>query len=243
MGSIWHLVRPLRHPVRPLRHPVRHLGTCHAVNGRAKHKRTYCAQGTPRPVVRARPVVSTEQTMQSTVVYGTLPYVSGLPSTAPLPYAAMPAMSARPSYPMGYLYGHGNLFPFMPNPNWMSEREQMLQHQLLQERQQFEAWRASQAQPQPQPPLVHRGFQLRLGTMLRSFQGGQPVLRGLDLKTRLQIKPLNVPGLLQHLADPPLPRGTTLGGLAQPQGHLRPVLNGLSTDLLLPRTLKPLKLT
>ena len=38
------------------------------------------------------------------------------------------------------------------------------------------------------------------------------MLRGLDLRTRLQIKPLNVPGLLQHLADPPLPRGTTQGG-------------------------------
>ena len=35
-------------------------------------------------------------------------------------------------------------------------------------------------------------------------------------------------GLPQHLADPPLPRGTTLGGLAQPLGHLRPVPNGLS---------------
>ena len=179
------------------------------------------AQGSPSVIQRARPVVSTEQTMQSTAVYGTLPYVSGLPytaplpyaaytaplpSTAPLPYAAMHAMSARP-FPKGY-YDQGNQFPLMPNPNWMSEREQMLQHQLLQERQQFEAWRASQAQPQPQPQLVYRGFQLRLGTMLRSFQGGQPVLRGLDLKTRLQIK-LNMPGLLQHLADPPLPRGTT----------------------------------
>ena len=124
----------------------------------------------------------------------------------------------------------------------MTEREQMLQQQLLQERQQFEAWRASQAQPQPQPPLVHRGFHLRLGTMLRLMQGGQPVLKGLDLKTRSLTK-LNVPGLLQHLADPPLPRGTTLGGLAQPQGHLRPVLNWLSIHLLLLRTLKPLKLT
>ena len=70
--------------------------------------------------------------------------------------------------------------------------------------------------------------------MLRSFQAGQPVLRGLDLKTRLQTKPLNVPGLLQHLADPPLPRGTTLGGLAQPQGHLRPVLNRLSSTVPAP---------
>ena len=113
------------------------------------------AQGTPSVIQRARLVVSTEQqTMQSTAVYGppaVLPYMAPpavLPSTAPLPYAAMPAMSARPSYPVGY-YGQGNQFPLMPNPIWMSVREQMLQHQLLQEPQQFEAWRASQAQPQP----------------------------------------------------------------------------------------------
>ena len=87
-----------------------------------------------------RPAISNEQTMQSTQRYGTLPYVSGppytapLPSTAPLPYAAMPAMSARPTVPMGY-YGQGNQFAFMPNPNWMTEREHMLQQQLLQERQ------------------------------------------------------------------------------------------------------------
>ena len=62
---------------------------------------------------------------------------------------------------MGY-YVQGNQFPLMPNPNWKSVREQMLRHQLLQERQQFKAWRASQAQPQHQPPLFLRGFQLRL---------------------------------------------------------------------------------
>ena len=67
-------------------------------------------------------------------------------------------MSARP-YPMGY-YGQGNQFPPMPNPNWMSEREQMLQHQLLQERQQFEAWRASQAQPQP--PISSSGLPIKV---------------------------------------------------------------------------------
>ena len=126
----------------------------------------------PIPIQTARPVVSTEQrTMQSTALLYTalpdpaMPYSSpAMPSMA-LPYNAMPSvMQARP-YPMGY-YGLGNQFPLMPNPNWMSEREQL----LLQERQQFEAWRASQAQPQPQPPLVHRGFQLKLRTMLRSFQ-------------------------------------------------------------------------
>ena len=122
--------------------------------------------------------------MQSTQRYGTLPYVSGLPytpplpstaplpyaaytaplpSTAPLPYAAMSAMSVSPPFPMGY-YGQGNQFPLMPNPNWMmSLREQMLQQQLLQERQQFEAWRASQAQPQPQPPISSSGLPIKVG--------------------------------------------------------------------------------
>ena len=113
----------------------------------------------------------------------------------------------------------------------------------LQERQQFEAWRASQAQPQLQAPISSSG-PLRLGTMLRLIQVGQPVLKGLDLKTRSLTKlKLNVQGLLQHLADPPLPRGNTLWGLAQPLGHLRPVPNWLSIHLLLLRTLKPLNLT
>ena len=134
-------------------------------------------QDMPSVIQGARLVVTTEQTMQSTQGYGTLPYVSGplytaplpyvaytaaLPSTAPLPYAAMPAMSARPTLPMGY-YGQGNQFPSMPNPNWMmTEREQMLQQQLLQERQQFEAWRANQAQPQSQPPISSSGLPLKV---------------------------------------------------------------------------------
>ena len=59
---------------------------------------------------------------------------------------------------MGY-YGQGSFAPFVPNPNWMSEREQLLQQQLIQERQQYEAWRASQAQafPQPQPQMPSAG--------------------------------------------------------------------------------------
>ena len=73
----------------------------------------------------------------------------------------MPAMSARPSYPVGY-YGQGNQFPLMPNPIWMSVREQMLQHQLLKEQQQFEAWRASQAQPQSQPPISSSALPIKV---------------------------------------------------------------------------------
>ena len=133
------------------------------------------AQGMPSVIQRARPVVSTEQRMQSTAVYGTLPYASlamlymaPLQSRAPLPYASMPAMPARPSYSMGY-YGQGNQFPLMTNPNWMSEREQMLQHQLLQERQQFEAWRASQAQPQPR--FSSLGLPIKVGDDVEIISG------------------------------------------------------------------------
>ena len=108
------------------------------------------AQDTPSVIQRARPVISTEQTMQS------------LEDMAPCHtaiYGCHACLSARLSYPVGY-YGQGNKFLLMPNPNWMPVREEMLQHQLLQERQQFEAWRASQAQPQPQPqpPISSSGL-------------------------------------------------------------------------------------
>ena len=89
-------------------------------------------QDTPSVFQGARPEVGTEQTAQSTQRYGTLPHIPGpqytapLPQytapTAPLPYAApyatmpalstsMPAMSARPAAPMGYLWS-GQSVPF-----------------------------------------------------------------------------------------------------------------------------------
>ena len=77
-----------------------------------------------------------------------------------MPYVATPA---RLTALMGY-YGQSNQFAFMPNPNWMTEREHMLQQQLLLERQQFEATlRANQAQPQPQPPICALGPPLPVG--------------------------------------------------------------------------------
>ena len=96
----------------------------------------------------------------------------------------MPAMLARPSYPMGY-YGQGNQFPLTPNPNWMSVREQMLQHQLLQERQQFEAWRASKAQPQPHPPISSSGLTIKVEDdveifSVRSASAKRPTCRPRD---------------------------------------------------------------
>ena len=122
-------------------------------------------QDTPSVLQGARPDVGTEQTAQSTQRYGTLPYIPGpqyTAPTAPLPYAApyatMPAMSARPAAPMGY-YGQGSQFPFVPNPGWITEEQLLQQQQLLREKQEFDAWRASRAQAniQPQPQITSEG--------------------------------------------------------------------------------------
>ena len=106
----------------------------------------------------------------------------------------MPAMLARPSYPMGY-YGQGNQFPLTPNPNWMSVREQMLQHQLLQERQQFEAWRASKAQPQPHPPISSSGLTIKVEDdveifSVRSASAKRPTCRPKDQAAVNMVKAL-----------------------------------------------------
>ena len=56
------------------------------------------------------------------------------------PYNNMPAMSARPTEPMGY-FGQGGQLPFM-----LTEEQLLQQQQLLREKQEFDAWRASRAQ-------------------------------------------------------------------------------------------------
>ena len=62
----------------------------------------------------------------------------------------MPAMSARPTEPMGY-FGQGGQLPFM-----LTEEQLLHQQQLLREKQEFDAWRASQAQAktQSQPQML-----------------------------------------------------------------------------------------
>ena len=94
--------------------------------------------------------------------YGSQPYFSGqqytAPTTAAQPYTAvpqpytvatqpyiapynnMPAMSARPTEPMGY-FGQGGHLSFM-----LTEEQLLRQQQLLREKQKFDAWRASRAQ-------------------------------------------------------------------------------------------------
>ena len=84
------------------------------------------AQGTPSVIQRARPVVSTEQqTMQSTV-YG-IQYMA--PCRLWHPAVRCHACYVSKAFlPNGLLWS-GQSVPSY-NPNWMSEREQMLQHQL-----------------------------------------------------------------------------------------------------------------
>ena len=96
--------------------------------------------------------------------YGSQPYFSGqqYTTTAAQPYTAvpqpynaaaqpyiapynnMPAMSARPTEPMGY-FGQGGQLPFM-----LTEEQLLHQQQLLREKQEFDAWRASRAQAKTQ---------------------------------------------------------------------------------------------
>ena len=59
----------------------------------------------------------------------------------------MPAMSARPTEPMGY-FGQGGQLPFM-----LTEEQLLQQQQLLREKQEFDAWRASRARTQSQPQI------------------------------------------------------------------------------------------
>ena len=98
--------------------------------------------------------------------YGSRPYFSGqqytAPTTAAQPYTAvpqpynaaaqpyiapynnMPAMSARPTEPIGY-FGQGGQLPFL-----LTEEQLLQQQQLLREKQEFDAWRASRAQAKTQ---------------------------------------------------------------------------------------------
>ena len=89
----------------------------------------------------------------------------------------MPAMSARPAGPMGY-YGQGSQFPFVPNPGWMTEEQLLQQQQLLREKQEFDAWRASRAQAniQPQPQITSEG-PLPTETDVDNSQGSASVAR------------------------------------------------------------------
>ena len=209
-------------------------------------------QDTSSVIQGARPDVTIGQTVQSTQRYGTLPYIpfpqytAPLPCTAPLPYAApfvsMPAMSARPALSMGY-FGQGNQFPFVPNLSWMTAEQLLQQQQFLQERQQFEAWRASQAQANPQP----------LPQMTSASAGPAQVEGNVDFLKRsasaTRARPedqITSKAKAKRARSASTPRRSPSPKRDYPRVNCtatRPVPSGLSVRLHLLRTLKPLRLT
>ena len=137
---------PLRLQVRPLRLLVRLPYFSTAGPSTKEPIVEQLGQDTPSVIQGALP----EQRL------GSQPYVSGQQYTAAQPYTAaalpyiapynnMPAMSARPTEPMGY-FGQGGQLPFV-----LTEKQLLQQQQLLREKQDFDAWRTSRAQAKTQP--------------------------------------------------------------------------------------------
>ena len=91
------------------------------------------------PTTAAQPYTAVPQPYNA----ATQPYTAAAqPYIAP--YNNMPAMSARPTEPMGY-FGQGGQLPFM-----LTEEQLLQQQQLLRGKQEFDAWRASRAQAKTQ---------------------------------------------------------------------------------------------
>ena len=148
-------------------------------------------QETPSVIQGARP----EQR------YGSQPYFSGQQYTAPTtaaqsytavpqpynaaaqpytaaaqpyiaPYNNMPAMSARPTEPMGY-FGQGGQLPFM-----LTEEQLLQQQQLLREKQEFDAWRASRAQAKtPSQPQIFSEAEVNVEVNVDSSERSASVAR------------------------------------------------------------------
>ena len=97
------------------------------------------------PTTAAQPYIAVPQPYNA----ATQPYTAvAQPYIAP--YNNMPAMSARPTELMGY-FGQGGQLSFM-----LTEEQLLQQQQLLREKQEFDAWRASRAQAktQSQPQIL-----------------------------------------------------------------------------------------
>ena len=99
------------------------------------------------PITAAQPYTAVPQPYNAAAQ----PYTEAAqPYIAPYNNNNMPAMSARPTEPMGYL-GQGGQLPFM-----LTEEQLLQQQQLLREKQEFDVWRASRAQAktQSQPQIL-----------------------------------------------------------------------------------------
>ena len=100
----------------------------------------------------SQPHFSAQQYTAASGITAAQPYTAGSQPyfTAAQQYIApynnnnIPAMSARPAEPIGY-FGQGGQFPLM-----LTQEQLLHQQQLLREKREFDAWRASRAQAQIQ---------------------------------------------------------------------------------------------
>ena len=160
------------------------------------------------PITAAQPYTAVSQPYTAAAqphIAAAQPYIA--------PYNNMSAMSARPTEPMGYFGQGGQLL-------LLTEEQLLQQQQLLREKQEFDAWRASRAQArtQPQPEITSEGPILAEVNVVSNVDpsersASEARARPKDQVTK-QLK-LNVQCLHQHHEDPPPPRESTLGGLAQ----------------------------
>ena len=179
--------------------------------------------------------------------YGSQPYFSGqqYTTTAAQPYTAvpqpynapynnMPAMSARPTEPMGY-FGQGGQLPFM-----LTEEQLLHQQQLLREKQEFDAWRASRAQAKTQSqPQIFSEAEVNVEVNVDSSEKSASEARARPQDQVTKQAKAKCAGSASTSRRSPSPKRDYPRGTCT----VRPVPGRLSIQLHLLRTLKPLRLT
>ena len=226
MGPIWRPAVHLRLQVRQIRLTTRLLVPLVLLPVRSPllYK---LGQATPSVTQGAHPEV----------IYGSQPHFSGQQYTAASGFTAaqqytggyqpyftaaqqyiapynnnnnIPAMSARPAEPVGYFGQAGH------SPLLLTQEQLLHQQQLLREKQEFDAWRASRAQAKTQSrPRALAEAESNIEVNVDSSEGSASVARA---RPQDQVTKQAKAKRAESTSTPrrsPSPRGTTLGGLAQ----------------------------
>ena len=134
----------------------------------------------PEVIYGSQPHFSGQQYTAASGVTAAQPYTAGPQPyfTAAQQYIApynnnnIPAMSARPAEPIGY-FGQAGHFPLM-----LTQEQLLHQQQLLREKQEFDAWRASRAQAKTQSqPQALAEAEANIEVNVDSSEGSASVAR------------------------------------------------------------------
>ena len=135
----------------------------------------------PKVIYVSQPHFSGQQYTAASGVTAAQPYTAGPQPyfTAAQQYIApynnnnnIPAMSARPAEPIGY-FGQAGHFPLM-----LTQEQLLHQQQLLREKQEFDAWRASRAQAKTQSqPQALAEAEANIEVNVYSSEGSASVAR------------------------------------------------------------------